>query len=132
MEKEADLNRRKFMEIGIYTITGAIAAVSSVALTRFAVGTSFKKKRSKWIELDSDDLQDADEGFSRGMRDEIEQCAMSRLADGRPFHKPPEGFTAGSPCGCQLDEATEVVDSFRHVFFAACFGNCTRYLRAKV
>ena len=54
MEKESDLNRRKFMEIGIYTITGAIAAVSGVALARFAVGTSFKKKRSKWIELDAE------------------------------------------------------------------------------
>ena len=60
MEKESDLNRRKFMEIGIYTITGAIAAVSSVALARFAVGTSFEKKRSKWIELDSEDVQDTE------------------------------------------------------------------------
>ncbi len=41
VEKEADLNRRKFMEIGIYTITGTIAAASGVALARFAVGSSF-------------------------------------------------------------------------------------------
>ena len=53
------------MEIGIYTITGAIAAVSGVALTRFAVGTSFEKERSKWIALDSADVQDADKGFAR-------------------------------------------------------------------
>jgi Rieske Fe-S protein len=65
MEKESDLNRRKFMEIGIYTITGAIAAVSGVALTRFAVGTSFEKEKSKWIELDAEEVQDADEGFAR-------------------------------------------------------------------
>jgi Rieske Fe-S protein len=65
MEKESDLNRRKFMEVGIYTITGAIAAVSGVALARFAVGTSFEKKKSKWIELDSEEIQDADEGFAR-------------------------------------------------------------------
>ncbi len=65
MEKESDLNRRKFMEIGIYTITGAITAVSGVALARFAVGTSFAKKKSKWIELDSEEIQDADEGFAR-------------------------------------------------------------------
>ena len=65
MEKKSDLNRRKFMEIGIYTITGVIAAVSGVALTRFAVGTSFEKERSKWIALDSADVQDADEGFAR-------------------------------------------------------------------
>jgi hypothetical protein len=32
MGNESDLNRRKFMEIGIYTITGTIAAVSGVAL----------------------------------------------------------------------------------------------------
>ena len=65
MEKESDLNRRKFMEIGIYTITGAIAAVSGVALTRFAVGTSFEKEKSKWIELDAEEVQEADEEFAR-------------------------------------------------------------------
>ena len=53
------------MEIGIYTITGTIAAVSGVALTRFAVGSSFDKTKSKWIELNSEDVQDADEGFAR-------------------------------------------------------------------
>ena len=53
------------MEIGIYTITGDIAAASSVALARFAVGTSFEKKKSKWIELDSEDVQDAEGGFAR-------------------------------------------------------------------
>ena len=47
VEKETDLNRRKFMEIGIYTITGTIAAVSSVALARFAVGPSFNKEKSR-------------------------------------------------------------------------------------
>ncbi len=59
MDKESDLNRRKFMEIGIYTITGTIAAVSGVALARFAVGSSFDKTKSKWIELNSEDVQDA-------------------------------------------------------------------------
>jgi Rieske Fe-S protein len=65
MEKESDLNRRKFMEIGIYTITGTIASVSGVALARFAVGSSFDKSKSIWIELNSEDVQDADEGFAR-------------------------------------------------------------------
>jgi len=65
VEKETDLNRRKFMEIGIYTITGTIAAVSSVALARFAVGPSFNKEKSRWIELDLEDVQDAVEGFAR-------------------------------------------------------------------
>jgi Rieske Fe-S protein len=65
MEKEADLNRRKFMEIGIYTITGGIAAISGVALARFAVGTSFEKNKSKWIELDPADAQNAEDGFAR-------------------------------------------------------------------
>ncbi len=65
VEKETDLNRRKFMEIGIYTITGTIAAVSSVALARFAVGPSFNKEKSRWIELDFEDVQDAVEGFAR-------------------------------------------------------------------
>ena len=65
MGKESDLNRRKFMEIGIYTITGTIAVVSGVALARFAVGSSFNKKKSKWIEMNSEDVRDADEGFAR-------------------------------------------------------------------
>jgi Rieske Fe-S protein len=65
MEKESDINRRKFMEIGIYTITGTIAAVSGVALARFAVGSSFDKKQSKWIELNPEDVQEAAEGFAR-------------------------------------------------------------------
>lgn len=53
------------MEIGIYTITGTIAAVSGVALARFAVGSSFDKTKSIWIELSSEDVQDAAEGFAR-------------------------------------------------------------------
>ena len=43
------------MELGIYTISGTMVAVSSVALGRFAVGPSFDKKRSKWIEVDMGD-----------------------------------------------------------------------------
>lgn len=65
MGKESDLNRRKFMEVGIYTITGAIAAVSGVALVRFAVGPSFDKIKSKWIEVELEDTQDKNPGFSR-------------------------------------------------------------------
>ena len=53
------------MEIGIYTITGTIAAVSGVALARFAVGSSFDKTKSKWIELNSENVQEAAEGFAR-------------------------------------------------------------------
>ena len=49
------MNRRKFMELGIYTITGTVAAVSSVTLARFAVGPSLDKKRSKWIEVEPGD-----------------------------------------------------------------------------
>ena len=65
MAEESELNRRKFMEVGIYAITGAITVVSGIALTRFAVGTSFEKKKSKWIELDSEDVQEAEDGFAR-------------------------------------------------------------------
>ena len=65
MAKESDLNRRKFMEIGIYTITGTIAAVSGVALARFAVGPSFDQTKSMWIELNSEDVQQASDGFAR-------------------------------------------------------------------
>jgi Rieske Fe-S protein len=65
MGNESDLNRRKFMEIGIYTITGTIAAVSSAALLRFAVGPSFNKKKSKWIEVELEDNPADNAGFTR-------------------------------------------------------------------
>ncbi|MBT4643668.1 MAG: ubiquinol-cytochrome c reductase iron-sulfur subunit [Deltaproteobacteria bacterium] len=63
METEPKVDRRKFMEIGIYTITGTIAATSSVALARFAIGNSFEKQKAKWIEFEFD--ENPDEGFSR-------------------------------------------------------------------
>jgi len=62
MGKESDMNRRKFMEVGIYAISGSIAAVSSVALAGFSIGPSFRKEQSKWIEIEA---QDAEEDFSR-------------------------------------------------------------------
>ena len=65
MSKTSDLNRRKFMEIGIYTISGAIASVSGVALARFAVGPSFDKEKSKWIEVEMEDVQNETHGFTR-------------------------------------------------------------------
>jgi len=54
MSNESDMHRRKFMEIGIYTISGTIAALSAVVLARFAVGLSFVKKRSKWVAVELD------------------------------------------------------------------------------
>ena len=51
MRNPTVINRRKFMELGIYTIGGTMVAVSSATLARFAVGPSFDKKRSKWIDL---------------------------------------------------------------------------------
>ena len=65
MGKESDLDRRKFMEIGIYTITGTIAAVSSAGLASFAVGPSFKKKKSKWIEVELEDAPNESGGYER-------------------------------------------------------------------
>ena len=52
MRNPSGINRRKFMELGIFTISGTIAAVSSVTLGRFAVGPSLDIKRSKWIEVE--------------------------------------------------------------------------------
>ena len=40
------------MEIGIYAITGAIAALSTFVLARFAVGLSFVKKRARWVAVE--------------------------------------------------------------------------------
>jgi Rieske Fe-S protein len=62
MSEESRVDRRKFMEVGIYTITGTIAATSSVALARFAVGNSLEKPKSKWIEIN---LNDDNNEFSR-------------------------------------------------------------------
>ena len=61
----SELNRRKFMEVGIYAITGAITVVSGVALTRFAVGHSFRKEKAKWIEVELDESGESNPGFSR-------------------------------------------------------------------
>ncbi len=65
MGKESELDRRKFLEVGIFAISGTIAAVSSVALARFAVGPSFRKEKSKWIEVKLEDAQDDNPGFTR-------------------------------------------------------------------
>ncbi len=65
MGNESELNRRKFMEVGIYAITGAITVVSGIALTRFAVGPSFRKEKAKWIEVELDDAVEGNTDFSR-------------------------------------------------------------------
>lgn len=53
------------MEFGIYAITGAITAVSGIALARFAVGPSLRKEKGKWIEFELDDSGEGSSGFSR-------------------------------------------------------------------
>jgi len=65
MEKIKDSGRRKFMEAGVFTITGCIAAVSGVALTRFGVGPSFAPIKSKWIETDLDPASLTGDGFAQ-------------------------------------------------------------------
>jgi Rieske Fe-S protein len=65
MGNESEMDRRKFMEVGIYTITGAIAVVSGAALARFAVGESLRKEKVKWIEVELDDSAESNPGFSR-------------------------------------------------------------------
>jgi len=63
--KESELGRRKFLEVGIFAISGSIVAVSSVALARFTVGPSFRKEKSKWIQVDFEEVADEKEGFTR-------------------------------------------------------------------
>jgi Rieske Fe-S protein len=65
MGNESEINRRKFMEVGIYTIGGTIAAASSVVLTTFAVGPSFKNEKAKWIEVELETGADKEAGFER-------------------------------------------------------------------
>ena len=45
MGKESDLNRRKFLEIGIFGICGTIAAVSTAALACFSVAHHLEKRK---------------------------------------------------------------------------------------
>ena len=65
MDKKSEVNRRKFMEVGIYTIGGTIAAASSMALATFAVGPSFKKEKAKWIPVELETGEDNNAGFQR-------------------------------------------------------------------
>jgi Rieske Fe-S protein len=65
MGEESEVNRRKFMQVGIFAISGTIAAVSTAALALFSVGPSLKKERSKWIEIEPENLQDETPGFIR-------------------------------------------------------------------
>jgi Rieske Fe-S protein len=53
------------MEMGIYAITAAIAAVSSGALGLFTIGPSLRKKRSKWVEVEFGNPPSAGATFSR-------------------------------------------------------------------
>ncbi len=45
MDKDSDINRRKFMGIGIFGICGTIAAVSTAALARFSVAHHLEKRK---------------------------------------------------------------------------------------
>jgi menaquinol-cytochrome c reductase iron-sulfur subunit len=51
VESDSDMGRRRFVEVGIYAVTGAIAVASSAALALFTIGPSLSKKRSRWVEV---------------------------------------------------------------------------------
>ena len=53
------------MEIGIYTISGTIAAASAITLAGFAVGPSFKAKRAKWVEVNLGKVPIDNDSFER-------------------------------------------------------------------
>jgi len=60
-----DAGRRKFMEAGVFTITGCIAAVSGIALTRFGIGSAFEETESQWIEADISPADLSSDGFEQ-------------------------------------------------------------------
>jgi Rieske Fe-S protein len=62
---DSDVGRRKFLEIGIYAITGIIAMVSTAALALFTIGPSFRKKRSRWVEVKLKNPQSERATFTR-------------------------------------------------------------------
>ena len=49
MGGNTDMNRRKFMQIGICTISGAMTLAGGAVLARFAIGPSFDRERPQWI-----------------------------------------------------------------------------------
>jgi len=53
------------MEIGIFGVGGAIAAVSIAALARFTVGPSFRKELSQWVEVELENPQTENATFAR-------------------------------------------------------------------
>lgn len=53
------------MEIGIFTVGGAIAAVSTVVLARFTIGPSFRKDRSQWVEVELENPREESATFTR-------------------------------------------------------------------
>jgi Rieske Fe-S protein len=64
MSDESNVDRRKFLEIGLYGISGTLAVASGIALTRFAIGPSLSKARSQWVAVELDDLSDRGRGFT--------------------------------------------------------------------
>lgn len=65
MGNDSDVGRRKFIEIGIYALTAAIALVSTAALALFTIGPSFRKKRSRWVEVKVENPQSERATFTR-------------------------------------------------------------------
>lgn len=53
------------MAFGICAIAGTIAAVSSVVLALFTIGPSFKKRRSRWVEVPFENPQARGATFTR-------------------------------------------------------------------
>jgi Rieske Fe-S protein len=65
MSSRSEMNRRKFMEMGICTISGMMAVVSGVVLARFAIGPSFDKRRPKWVEVELEEGKGYSGSFER-------------------------------------------------------------------
>ena len=65
MGNDSDAGRRKFIEIGIYAIAGTITMVSTAALALFTIGPSFRKKRSRWVEVKLENPQRERSTFTR-------------------------------------------------------------------
>ncbi len=65
MSNEPGLDRRKFMEIGIYAISGTMAVLSGAVLTRFTIGPSFNRQRPKWVGVELEERADRRGRFER-------------------------------------------------------------------
>jgi Rieske Fe-S protein len=121
MSKESGLGRRKFMEIGIYTLIGTMAALSTFVLARFAVGLSFVKKRSKWIAVEPGNKPVARGSFARVVLEyETKHAWLARNEKVLVYVKRVADGVIAISAGCTHLGCIVTWDEDKHIFKCPC------------